>query len=177
MTTQNQTNAEFRNEVQEILGRHESSIDEYPETTQTESMPEISFHAIVGTEHLQTLRLQGRLKGRTVTVLVDGRSTHNFVDQSLVTKYGLPMIHDKTFQVMVANREKIDCTGRFLGAQWLATLGPIEMNYQRLTMTFQDKRTSHTFQGIKQSGLKTSILYPLLMGCSTNYMASGTFRN
>ncbi|KAL5778101.1 hypothetical protein ACOSP7_011027 [Xanthoceras sorbifolium] len=82
---------------------------------------------------------------------------------------------------MVANREKINCTGRYLalpldiqgykvkanfyilpvaacqlvlGVQWLATLGPIEMNYQRLTMTFYDKGTSHTFQGMKQSGLE-----------------------
>lgn len=35
MATRNQTNAEFRNEVHEILGRHESSIDEIHSTLQT----------------------------------------------------------------------------------------------------------------------------------------------
>ncbi|KAL5857738.1 hypothetical protein ACOSQ3_005196 [Xanthoceras sorbifolium] len=35
MTTRNQTNVEFRNEVHEILGRHESSIDEVHSTLQT----------------------------------------------------------------------------------------------------------------------------------------------
>ncbi|KAL5855357.1 hypothetical protein ACOSQ4_005159 [Xanthoceras sorbifolium] len=139
MTTRNQTNAEFRNEVHEILGHYESNIDEV-------------------------------LKGRTVTVLVDGGSTHNFVDQSLVTKYGLPVIHDKTFQVMVTYRKKIDCTGKCLalpldsqGYQVKADfyILPVAacqlvlgMNYQRLTMTFHDKRTSHTFQDMKQSGLE-----------------------
>lgn len=35
MATRNQSNAEFRNEVQEILGRHESSLDQVHATLQT----------------------------------------------------------------------------------------------------------------------------------------------
>ncbi|KAL5736045.1 hypothetical protein ACOSQ2_030833 [Xanthoceras sorbifolium] len=119
----------------------------------------------MGTTHPQTIRLQGRMKGKKVIVLVDGGSTHNFVDQSLVKKCGLTVTNDHAFQVIVANREKIDCVGRYLalsleiqgykmqvdfyvllivacqlvlGVQWLATLGPIETDYKKLTMTFQE---------------------------------------
>ncbi|KAL5831742.1 hypothetical protein ACOSQ4_017096 [Xanthoceras sorbifolium] len=43
-------------------------------------LPEVSFHAITGTEHPQTIRAHGTLKGKEVTVLIDGGSPHNFVD-------------------------------------------------------------------------------------------------
>ncbi|KAL5790451.1 hypothetical protein ACOSQ2_005339 [Xanthoceras sorbifolium] len=54
------------------------------------------------------------------------------------------------------------------------------MNYQRLTMTFHDKRTSYTFQGMKQYGLEvlsekechhihnTSLFLQLISNQSTN---------
>lgn len=72
---------------------------------------EISFHAIAGTEHPQTIRVLGKLKNKDVIVLIDGDSTHNFIDQSIVSKFSLPVTKDKKFQVMVANHEKIDCVG------------------------------------------------------------------
>ena len=80
---------------------------EQTETTFEGMLPEISLHAIAGTEHLQTIRVPGRLKGRDVTVLIDGDSTHNFIDQSLVLNCGLYVLRDKKFQVMMANRDKI----------------------------------------------------------------------
>lgn len=125
-------------------------------------VPEISFHAIAGTDHPQTLRVLGRLKNKELVVLIDSGNTHNFIDQTIVTRYGLPVIHNKRFQVMVANREKVNCAGMcqgitidvqghlitadyfvfpvaacpiVLGVQWLATLGPIETDYSKLTMT------------------------------------------
>lgn len=61
-------------------------------------MPEFSFHAIVGIEHPRTIRLQGKLKGREIMILIDGG---NFVNHSLVMNCGLPVTHNKTFQVMV----------------------------------------------------------------------------
>lgn len=128
------------------------------------SLPEISLHAMAGTTHPQTLRVLGKLKNRDLTVLIDGGNTYNFLDQSVVTKCGLPVIRDKTLQVMVRNGEKVDCSGRclaltleiqghqiqadffvlpvtacqaVLGVQWLETLGPVETDYRQLKMTFQ----------------------------------------
>lgn len=144
-------------------------------------MPEVSFHAISGTEHPQTIRVFGKLKNKNVTVLIDGGSTHNFIDQAIVSKFGLPVTPDKKLQVMVANREKIECVGQsraltitiqglsittdyyilsvaacqlVLGVQWLATLGPIEIDYKQLTMNFKVVETSHTFQGLGRTSIE-----------------------
>ncbi|KAA8531359.1 hypothetical protein F0562_006068 [Nyssa sinensis] len=130
-----------------------------------DALPEISFHAIAGAEHPQTLRVWGRLKNKNLMVLTDGGSTHNFIDQATASRFGLYITRNKKLQVVVANQEKIECAGQcqgltltiqgvpitadyyyvlhmaacqvVLGVQWLETLGPIEMDYKRLTMTFQ----------------------------------------
>ena len=114
-------------------------------------------------------------------MLIDGGSTHNFIDQAIVTKHGLPIIPAKKFQVMVANQEKIKCVGLcptvtisiqgksitadyyvlpvsacqlVLGVQWLETLGPIEMDYKKLTMTYKIGEKSCIFQGLKHAALE-----------------------
>ena len=87
----------------------------HPEQEYHEITPEISFHAIAGTEHPQTRRVLGKLKNKNVMVLIDGDSTHNFIDHAIVSKFGLPVIRDKKFEVMVANREKIECIGQCRG--------------------------------------------------------------
>nr|TKS04638.1 hypothetical protein D5086_0000141070 [Populus alba] len=129
-----------------------------------EDIPEISFHALVGTNHPQTFQVIGKAGNTQVTVLIDGGSTHNFIDQSTATKLGLLVIHDKTIQVTVGNKEIIECTGRclglalsiqgiivradffvlpvaacqvVLGVQWLETLGPIKTDYKKLIMLFK----------------------------------------
>ncbi|KAH7532957.1 hypothetical protein FEM48_Zijuj04G0078500 [Ziziphus jujuba var. spinosa] len=105
----------------------------------------------------------GQLGKYSVTILIDEGSTHNFIDQATVTRWGLPVVHGSPFQVMVANREKIQCFGKcvgleliiqgctvkadfyvllvaacqvVLGVQWLETIGPIQTNYKNLTMSF-----------------------------------------
>ncbi|XP_052171618.1 uncharacterized protein LOC127787594 [Diospyros lotus] len=146
-----------------------------------EPLPEISLHAMSGTNHPQTLWVIGKMKNREVTVLIDGGSTHNFIDQSTASKLGLPIICGKSFKVMISNGEHIECTGKslgltlivqrcpiradfyilpvvacpvILGVQWLETLGPVETNYRQLTMTFQHDGHQHTFQGVSRSGLQ-----------------------
>ncbi|CAL5444953.1 unnamed protein product [Camellia sinensis] len=148
-----------------------------PKPDMIELLPEISFHAIAGTTHPQTFRVVGKLQNKAVTILIDGGSTQNFINQAIFTKFGLPVAHDQKLQVMVANRNKIDCDGQcvgltllvqdfpiqadfyvlpaaacqvVLGVQWLATLGPVETDYSRLTMTFQQGGKSCMFQGLKQ---------------------------
>lgn len=64
-------------------------------------IPEVSFHAIAGTTHPQTIRVQG--KNKDVTVLIDGGNIHNFIDQAIVSKFRLLVVRDKKFQAIVAN--------------------------------------------------------------------------
>lgn len=140
----------------------------------------IFFHAIAGTEYPQTIRILVKLKNKDVMVLIDCGSTHNFIDQTIVFKFGLPVIGDKKFQVMVANREKIDCIGQcqaltltvqghsvaadyyvlpvaacqlVFKVQWLETLSPIKIDYNKLTMTFKVRGVAYTFRGLNRTGI------------------------
>ena len=151
-------------------------MDPLEEPDIIESLPEISFHAIARVAHPQTFRVVGKLQNKAVTALIDGGSTHNFINQAIVTKFGLNVAHDQKFQVMVANRDKINCDGRLiglsllvqnfpiqayfyflpaaacqvvLGFQWLATLGQIETDYNKLTMSFQQGGKPCMFQGLR----------------------------
>ncbi|KAL6340300.1 hypothetical protein AAG906_040737 [Vitis piasezkii] len=89
-----------------------------------DALPEISFHAIAGTKHPQTIRVLGKLKNKNVTVLINGGSTHNFIDQAIVSKFGLP---------------------DFL---------PVATDYKQLTMSFNMAGTSHTFQGLGRTDIE-----------------------
>jgi hypothetical protein len=143
-----------------IIGS-EDIVHDLLEPVEEEVIPEISFHAMTRTEHPQIMRVIGQLKNKKVMLLIDGGSTHNFIDKAIVSKLALPINREKKFQVMVANREKIDCVGEcraliiniegypvivdfyilpvatcqlVLEVQWLQTLGPVEMDYKQLTM-------------------------------------------
>ncbi|KAA8546750.1 hypothetical protein F0562_003179 [Nyssa sinensis] len=159
--------------------------EEPPQEAETqELLPEISFHAIAGAEHPQTLRVLGKWKNKSLMVLIDGGSTHNFIDQHTASRFGLPILRDKKLQVVVANRERIECTGRcqglmltiqgipitadyyvlpvaacqaVLGVQWLETLGPLEMDYKRLIMSFRVRGTTHTLHGLGRTAECASI--------------------
>jgi len=58
---------------------------------ENEIIPEISFHAMIGTDHPQTVRVIGQLRNKKVMLLVDGGSTHNFIDEAIVSMFGLPV--------------------------------------------------------------------------------------
>ncbi|KAH7528958.1 hypothetical protein FEM48_Zijuj05G0132800 [Ziziphus jujuba var. spinosa] len=145
-----------------------------------EVVSEISFHAIAGANHPQTIRVLGKLKNRELMVLIDGGSTHNFIDQAFASKFRLLIIQSNKIHVVVANKERIECVGLcrdltviiqgtlitadyyilpvaacplVLGVQWLATLGPIKIDYSKLTMMFQQAGVPCTFQGLSQGGI------------------------
>ena len=83
----------------------DDEIIHLPET-EPELIPEISLHAIAGTDHPQTLGVIGTLQAHEVVVLIDDGSMHNFIDQTLAMKLGLKVSHQEKIQVVVAkNRE------------------------------------------------------------------------
>ncbi|GKB38262.1 putative unclassified retrotransposon protein [Tanacetum coccineum] len=136
---------------------YEESLGNNQEQNPGDSHVEILFHAIS-----------------------DGGSTHNFVDQALVDRFGLVVEKDTPLKVVVGNREHVTCTGRVraltiviqgyvistdffvlpiaacpivLEVQWLKTLGPVEMDYEQLTRGFHLAGSSHKLQGLKGSEL------------------------
>ena len=113
----------------------EEEITDTEDIINSEDMPEISFHAIAGAEHPQTLRVLGQLGNKKVAVLIDGGSTYNFIDQAVVTKFGIPINRSQRFQVMVANREKTTCTGQCQSLTLIIQGIAITANYYVLPVT------------------------------------------
>ncbi|KAF5761352.1 putative retrotransposon gag domain, aspartic peptidase domain superfamily [Helianthus annuus] len=155
-------------------------VVENADLAQHDPQAEISFIAVSGTILPQTLRLSGRIKNKDVVVLVDGGSTHNFISQTLVDQLGLTIEKDVNFEVLVANEDTLVCAGRVrnltimfsgytlttdlfvlpivahpvvLGIQWLKTLGPVEFDFQDLTIGFRIANSSHKLHGLQRSGL------------------------
>lgn len=54
-----------------------------------EGMTEISLHALARTFNPRTLRLQGTIKGKNLTVLIDSGLTHNFIQELVAYKLGV----------------------------------------------------------------------------------------
>lgn len=73
------------------------------EPIEDDPAPQISLHAIAGTKTPQTMRIVGRLRHCTLTILIDSGSTHNFIDPIVIRKAQVPTQSDAIFEVMVAN--------------------------------------------------------------------------
>ncbi|GKF24857.1 transposon ty3-G gag-pol polyprotein [Tanacetum coccineum] len=147
----------------------------------SEPYAKVSFYTITGTIHPQTLRLPGKIKNKDVVVLIDGGSTYNFIDQALVDRFGLIIDQEITFEVIVGNRDKELYPGHVkelsliiqgytiltdfwvlpvaacpivLRVQWHKTLGPVEIDYQKLRIGFKLAGATHTLQGLKATELQ-----------------------
>lgn len=71
--------------------------------------PQISLNAMEGTPAPQIFCLLGSLSHHQVVILVDGGSTHNFI-QSRVAKFlTLPSTPTSALRVMVGNDHTLDC--------------------------------------------------------------------
>jgi hypothetical protein len=107
--------------------------------------------------------------------LVDSGSTHNFIHRRIAQETHCYIHAINNFQIMIANGGSMKCGGHcenvclqigdynlkshmfaidmggcdiVLGAEWLRTLGPILMDFQNLTMQFDQGGHKHKFQGI-----------------------------
>ena len=121
---------------------------------------EITLYALTGTPTPSTLRVNGRVNGDRLVILIDKCSTHNFVDASLICSLQLRVDVSKVLEVKVANGSIVKTQGFYsevpvivqgvefcinfhssalggcdaiLGTQWLKTLGEIQWNFKLLT--------------------------------------------
>jgi hypothetical protein len=129
------------------------------------STPEaqLSLNALSGSGVSEILRMVGHIAKRGVSVLVDGGSTHNFVQAHVAQSLSLSQSPTVPLKVLVGSGEELICnkvckgveiaiqehtfildlfvldmggTDIVLGAQWLKQLGPVLMDYQKLTIKF-----------------------------------------
>jgi hypothetical protein len=146
-----------------------------PPSDPPEEEPIISLNSLIDFSAPQTLKLIGYLKHRKVIILVDSGNTHNFIHRSIAQETHCYIHVVNNFQIMIANGGSMKCGGRcenvclqigdynlkyhmfaidmggcdiVLGAEWLRTLGPILMDFQNLTMQFDQGGHKHKFQGI-----------------------------
>jgi hypothetical protein len=133
--------------------------------------PVISLHALSGISSPQTLKIKGYIKHRSVMVLIDSGSTHNFIHRRLTEELHCFVHPVSNFQILIANGGTMKCGGRcenvklqmgdyhlkthmfsismggcdiVLGVEWLHTLGPITMDYQDLYMSFTQEAHTYT---------------------------------
>ena len=112
------------------------------------------------------MRVTGKVKNCQVHILVDSVSTHNFLDLSMAKRLHCEMKRIPPLQVVMANGQKLQCTSMYkgfewslmggvfssyvmlvplgscemvLGVQWLASLGPILCDFEKLRMEFKYK--------------------------------------
>ncbi|KAG6430816.1 hypothetical protein SASPL_108889 [Salvia splendens] len=122
-----------------------------------------SIHVISPKIRPRTIRLKGRINDSAVSVLIDGGSTHNFIQPAVAEQLSLPLHEIKPFRVFVGNGESLRCSHAclhtpitmqgytfeidlfilqvkgpdvILGVQWLQELGDVTKNYRHLTMKF-----------------------------------------
>jgi hypothetical protein len=90
-------------EINEIDEQGEDVI----EFTYDENLPEIFLHAITGTLHLKTMRIEDWIGSQNVLILIDSGSTHNFVDTSICKKAHFLIQNEQRIRVRVANGKLI----------------------------------------------------------------------
>ncbi|KAF3782384.1 U11/U12 small nuclear ribonucleoprotein [Nymphaea thermarum] len=78
-----------------------------PEAMENQTIPEISLHALAGDEVPHLMRLEGKLRGRPVSI--DTSSTHNFICEKSALVLGCHMEVQPAFDVVVGDRSTLRC--------------------------------------------------------------------
>jgi hypothetical protein len=68
-----------------------------------ETTPTISCHALANISTLQTLKIEGYIKNKKVTMLIDSSSTHNFINHKLAKLLNFFIYPTSKYQVMIAD--------------------------------------------------------------------------
>lgn len=123
----------------------------------------ISLHALAGLPSSETFRIYGSIKNAKLTILVDSRSTHNFLQPRIAQFLRLPIQDTHPLRVMVGNGAMLTCdqvspktqvtiqghpfvvsfhlfpisgADAVLGIDWIKRLGPVTTDYAEFLMHF-----------------------------------------
>ncbi|XP_010484947.1 PREDICTED: uncharacterized protein LOC104763244 [Camelina sativa] len=144
--------------------------------------PRVSISAVSRVSDYRTMKVKGFHKKQVLFILLDSGSTHNFMDPSTAKMLGVNVQSAGVTRVSVADGSKLGVQGRVqqfqwsfqgtpfqddfmliplggcdmvLGVQWLALLGDITWNLQKLEMGFWWKSQKILLHGIKQGAVRT----------------------
>lgn len=143
---------------------------------------QISVHAVTGVVGYRTMRVKGLAGKRSLFVLIDSGSTHNFVDKNVASKLGCTLLPPGQSSVAVAGGGKLEVSARIkklqwnfqhnvfdadfmviplggcdmvLGVQWLEQWGPITWDFQQLTMKFKRGEKYVLLHGLKDGSVRS----------------------
>jgi hypothetical protein len=121
-----------------------------------ETTPMIYCHALASISTPQTLKIEGYVKKKKVTMLIDFGSTHNFIDNKLAKSLNCFVVLAPEFRVMITDGGTINCSRKchsinlnmreylldspmiaiqmggvdiVLGVQWLQSLGTMALDF------------------------------------------------
>lgn len=150
-------------------------------TTPQPQKPVVSLHSIKRSQGPHTIRFEASIGSVKAIVLVDSRSTHNFLDTKMVNQLALLVCSQEKIKVAVANGRSILIVGvcknvswkaqglKFLadfmllplkgcgivlGIQWLLTIGSITWNFNSLMMQFTQEEELCTLKGIQPGSIQ-----------------------
>ncbi|XP_042044219.1 uncharacterized protein LOC121789968 [Salvia splendens] len=151
-------------ELDGVVGREEQGSNE-DEVEEEEKLDlQLSLHAVWGKDGPQVMRIRGVCHKKTLKILIDTGSTHNFLSTKVAKtiKCQLTIVNSKA--VEVANGQLLQCNQKcdklewemqgswfqaevylihletydlILGGEWLSTLGEITWNFNKLSMQFE----------------------------------------
>lgn len=126
-------------------------------------MAQISLHALNGVVDYQTLRITAHKGIKTLQVLMDTGSTHNFLDYNLALKFSCKLILRAPMSVRMGGGKHLVCEymvqnfewqmkgllfiadvfliplgscDLVLGVQWFSTLGKVQFDFTAHTIDF-----------------------------------------
>ena len=137
---------------------------------------QILINAVVGSTDYTTMRVRGTQGKKSLYILLDSGSTHNFIDTKIAEILGCKVEPACRKQVAVADGSKIGVCGKVsnlswkfqnyefkadfmviplgghdivLGVEWLSTLGPVTWDFKELEMSFKWLNKRVMLHGIK----------------------------
>ena len=69
----------------------------------------MSLHAVEGTFNFQTMRLKNDVGKRSLCILIDSGSTHNFIDTRVTAKVGCVLEPIVELKVVATNGHQLRC--------------------------------------------------------------------
>ncbi|KAG7579311.1 Integrase catalytic core [Arabidopsis thaliana x Arabidopsis arenosa] len=146
-----------------------------------QNLPQISVNAVSGISGYRTMRVKGTHDKKTLFILIDSGSTHNFIDSAVARTLGCKIDSTGLTRVSVADGRKLKVDGKIteftwklqstgfqsdilliplqgidmvLGVQWLETLGRISWEFKKLEMRFKINNQKVLLHGLKEGSVR-----------------------
>lgn len=157
--------------------------EEEPQEEETENeLAQISVHALAGISDYQTMRITGHHQKRSLQILLDTGSTHNFMDTSTAHQLGCVLCKKGNVMVRVADGRRVlydSMVEKFtwkmkgmefttelfvmplkgcdivLGVQWFSTLGSVTFDFTQHSIEFQMQGRKIMLRRAADKGIKT----------------------